>query len=202
MIRYNTTNNNYEGYDGTYWRVLNGLYDVDQNTYLVAESSPGANDDTFYFYANGSQIADLNATRLNAIRVDVDDIVINGNTLTTINNQTLNLRSFGTGRVQIENFAIKNSTITNVVPGSVTTITQSGDGYFRIDGTIGFVIPVGTGLQRPTGIPEIGFTRFNTDDGRVEVWDGTQWVSAAGAESGITINEAEELSILKVLMLG
>ena len=202
MIRYNTTNNNYEGYDGTYWRVLNGLYDVDQNTYLVAESSPGANDNTFYFYANGSQIADLNTTRLNTIRLDVDDIVVDGNTISTINNQNLNLTAAGTGTVRIENFSIKNNTITNTVSGSVTTVTQTGSGYFKISGTLGFVIPVGTGAQRPVGIPEIGFMRFNTDDSRVEIWDGTQWASAAGSSSGVTVADAEEIAILKALMLG
>ena len=169
---------------------------------MVAESAPGANDDTFYFYTNGVQVADLNATRLNAVRVTVDDIVIDGNTISTINNQNLNLSASGTGTVRIENFSIDGGTITNTVSGSVTTVTQTGTGYFKIDGTSGFVIPVGTGAQRPGGSPEIGYMRFNTDDGRVEIWDGTQWASPAGATSGVTVAEAEEIAILKVLMLG
>ena len=201
MIRYNTDNNNYEGYDGTYWRVLNGVYDVDQNTYLVAESTPGANDNTFYFYANGVQIADLNATRLNAIRVDVDDIVIDGNTISSINNQNISLTAAGTGKVVIENFEIKNNTITNTVSGSVTTVTQTGTGYFKIDGTTGFVIPTGTGNERPVA-PETGFMRFNTEDNRVEVYNGTSWTSAAGTSSGITVSDAEEISIVNVLIFG
>ena len=202
MIRYNTTNNNYEGYDGTYWRVLNGVYDVDQNTYLVAESTPGANDNTFYFYANNTQIADLNSTRLNAIRVEVDDLVIDGNTISSVNNQNINITSSGTGKVKIENFEIKDNTLTNTVSGSVTTISQTGTGYFKIDGTTGFVIPVGAGSQRPSGTPETGFTRFNTDDQRIEVYNGTTWQSAAGSSSGVTVVEAEEIAILQVLMLG
>lgn len=202
MIRYNTTNNNYEGYDGTYWRVLNGLYDVDQNTYLVAESTPGANDDTFYFYSNNVQIADLNSTRLNVLKIIVDDISIDGNTISTINNQTLNLTASGTGTVKMENLSIKGSTITNTVSGSVTTLVQTGTGYFKIDGTTGFVIPVGTGAERPSGTPETGFMRFNTDDSRVEIYDGTQWASAAGSSSGVTVAEAEEIAILRALMLG
>jgi len=202
MIRYNTDNNNYEGYDGTYWRVINGLYDVDQNTYLIAEATPGSNNNTFYFVANGIQIADLDATRLNATRVEVDDIVIDGNTISSVNNQTIKLTSAGSGKVQIEDFTFKNSTITNTVVDGVTTITQSGTGYFKIDGTTGFVIPIGSGAQRPSGIPETGFTRFNTDDQRVEVFNGTSWQSAAGSASGVTVIEAEEISILYVLMLG
>ena len=202
MIRYNTTNNNYEGYDGTYWRVINGLYDVDQNTYLVAESTPGANDDTFFFFANGSQIADLDDTRLNAVRVEVDDIVIDGNTISSVNNQTIQLTSAGSGKVQIEDFLFKDSTITNSVLNGVTTVTQTGSGYFKIDGTTGFVIPVGTGAQRPGGTPETGFMRFNTDDQRVEVYNGTTWQSAAGSASGVTVIEAEEISLVYVLIFG
>jgi hypothetical protein len=202
MIRYNTTNNNYEGYDGTYWRVLNGVYDVDQNTYITAELTPGTNDNTFRFVTNGVQVADLTATRLNAIRVDVDDIVIDGNTISTINNQTLHFTSAGTGTVRFENFSVKNNTITNVVTDAVTHIAQTGTGYFKIDGTTGFVIPVGTGGERPADPVETGFTRFNTDDQRIEVYNGTTWQSAAGSSSGVTVAEAEEISILQVLMLG
>ena len=107
----------------------------------------------------------------------------------------------GTGKVKVENFEFKNGTITNSVANSITTISQTGTGYFKIDGTTGFVMPIGTGNQRPL-VPETGFMRFNTDDGRVEVYDGTSWASAAGTSSGITVAEAEAISILSVMILG
>jgi len=44
--------------------------------------------------------------------------------------------------------------------------------------------------------------RFNTDDSRVEIWDGTKWVSVAGSASGITRNDAEEIALSTVLVLG
>ena len=45
--------------------------------------------------------------------------------------------------------------------------------------------------------------RFNTTDSRVEVYDGTQWVSAAGSSgSGITLSEAEGLAITTALIFG
>lgn len=40
MIRYNSTDNRYEGHDGTIWRGLGGLIDTDQDTYIKAEVSP------------------------------------------------------------------------------------------------------------------------------------------------------------------
>ena len=206
MIRYNTSNNNYEGYDGTYWTVLNGMFDVDQNTYLVAELTPGANNNTFYFVSNGVQIADLTATRLNAIRVEVDDIVIDGNTISTINNKTLQFTAQGTGKIAFENFTFKNNVITNTVPNGVTELVHDGTGYFKIAGTTGFRIPVGDATQRPdtslTPASFVGFTRYNTDDSRLEIFDGVTWQSAAGATSGITVAQAEDIAVQTVLMLG
>jgi hypothetical protein len=206
MIRYNTTNSNYEGYDGTYWRVINGLYDVDQNTYLVAELTPGANNNTFYFYANGVQIADMTATRLNAVRVEVDDIFIDGNTVGSINNQSIDITAAGTGKVIIEDFSFKNNVITNTVTDGVTELTHAGTGYFKIAGTTGFRVPVGNAVQRPdvTVSPAsfIGFTRYNTDDNRLEIYDGVTWQSAAGTSSGVTVAQAEDIAIQTVLTLG
>ena len=43
MIRYNTETALYEGYDGN-WMALNGVYDLDLDTRITAELTPGAND--------------------------------------------------------------------------------------------------------------------------------------------------------------
>ena len=129
MIRYNTLNNNYEGYDGTYWRVLNGLYDVAQTTYIIPESSPGANDQTFYFYINNAQVADLNSSRFNIPGLQVQNTVISNNIISTNSlNTDLTFSTSGTGSVIVENFQINGNVITNTVPNSITTFTQSGTG--------------------------------------------------------------------------
>jgi hypothetical protein len=44
--------------------------------------------------------------------------------------------------------------------------------------------------------------RFNTDDARVELYDGTSWVSVAGASGGISFAQAEDIAIEKVLIFG
>ena len=45
-------------------------------------------------------------------------------------------------------------------------------------------------------------TRFNTEDQRVEVFDGVNWVSVAGSQGGLTPADAEDLAIEKVLIFG
>jgi len=202
MIRFNTSLNRYEGYNGTDWLRLDGLYDLDENTYITPELTPGANDNTFRFVANGTQVADLDNTRLNVIKVTVDNIDIDNNVISTnTTNTDLILQTTGTGSVRIGNLAIRGSSITNVVPNAITTVTASGTGYFKIANTNGFAIPSGTTEQRP-GQLEIGITRFNTTDGRLEIYDGIQWISAAGSSAGITAADAEDIAILAALMLG
>ena len=52
-IRFNTDLGQFEGYDGIAWNTLGGVRDVDGNTYIIPESSPGANENELMFYTNG-----------------------------------------------------------------------------------------------------------------------------------------------------
>ena len=201
QIRFNSDTAQFEGYDGTNWIRLNGLQDLDGNTRITAELTPGANDNTIRFYINGIVVADIDASRLNTNRATVDDIEIDGNVIsTTTTNTDLQLSAQGTGKVVFENFGFKDNDITNTVADAVTTFTTTGDGYVNIDGTYGVVLPVGGNATRPTGVT--GMIRFNTDDSRVELFDGTNWVSVAGASGGISFQDAEDIAIEKVLIFG
>ncbi len=54
VIRYNTTNTGFEGFNGSTWGSLGGVSDADQNTYISAENSAGANNDELKFYTAGT----------------------------------------------------------------------------------------------------------------------------------------------------
>ena len=203
MIRYNTDTDLFEGYDGN-WIALNGVYDLDLDTYITAEATPGANDDTLRFYVGGSQVVDIDENRLNTLKIVVDDITIDGNVIeTTTTNTDLVLSANGTGEVVIDELAFKDSSITNRTPDGILYFQQSGSGYFKIEGTGGFVVPVGSNSERPAeAYRETGMTRYNTEQRYLEIWDGFSWVSVAGATGSISVNAAEDLAIEYVLTLG
>jgi len=65
------------------------------------------------------------------------------------------------------------------------------------------VLPVGDNTNRPIpAYTETGMMRFNTEDARVEVFDGVAWVSVAGSSGSITAVDANYLAIETVLYLG
>ncbi len=203
QIRYNTDLLRYEAYNNGYWVRLGGLEDVDGNTKIIAEATPGANDNTLYFYADGNLTATIDSNRLYAQRFQTTNIDIYSNTITPITaNSDINLTTSGTGGVRLGNLKIFNNTITNVVNNAVTEFLESGTGYVRVAGHNGIVIPSGdTQTQRPL-VPETGMMRFNTDLQLVEVYNGVTWSSVAGASGGVTTSEATDLGITASLIFG
>ena len=201
MLRFNTDLGDFEGYNGLNWTTLGGVFDDDKDTKITAELTPGADDDIIRFYVANTVVADLDADRLNTKRVSVDDIEIDGNVISTVTTDTdLELTAQGTGSVTFENFAFKENTITNKVSGSNTVFETTGTGIVEFADPSGIVLPVGSNATRPVGVT--GMIRFNTNDERVELYDGTTWVSVAGASGGISFQDAENIAIEKVLIFG
>jgi hypothetical protein len=145
---------------------------------------------------------DIFSTNLSLSTFDVGSIRLENNTITTTSSTDLVLDPNGSGSVRIGNFAIRDNTITHVVTDSITEITQSGTGYFKIAGTNAFVVPRGTTGDRPTAYAIEGMTRYNTDSKALEIWDGDQWSSPAGTIGAVSESTANDIAIRFALTLG
>jgi len=139
---------------------------------------------------------------INVPALDVGNLMFRDNEITTTTGQDLYIDGNGTGGVRLGNFRIVDNVITNVVSGAVSQIAQTGIGYFKIQGTNGFVPPVGADATRPTAYAVLGMTRFNTDSAALEIWDGADWASPAGAAGAVSVAEANDIAAQLALTLG
>jgi hypothetical protein len=144
----------------------------------------------------------LYTTSLNVPSLDVGNLMFRDNEITTTTGQDLYLDGNGVGGVRLGNFKIVDNVITNVVSNAISQIVQSGTGYFKIQGTNGFVPPVGNNAQRPTAYAVTGMTRYNTNSKALEVWDGLTWASPAGSSGAVSVNQAEDIAVAAALYLG
>jgi len=64
LIRYNTTISQFEGYNGASYISIGGVRDVDGNTYIIPELSPGSNENTLFFYTDGVERMTLSTSAL------------------------------------------------------------------------------------------------------------------------------------------
>jgi hypothetical protein len=79
-------------------------------------------------------VTTIDADKLTTPRIEVDDISIDGNVITTETvNTDLTLSANGSGEVVIDNLAFKDSTITNREVDGVLNFQQQGSGYFKIE---------------------------------------------------------------------
>jgi hypothetical protein len=154
------------------------------------------------FRWNNIHVNNFYTTSLNIPELDIGNLIFRNNEITTTAGEDLYLDGNGTGGVRIGNFRITANIITNIEIDAVSVIQQSGTGYFKIDTSNGFVVPVGTSEQRPTEYAVVGMTRYNSDFRALEIWDGFTWISPAGATGAITIPQAEDIAVSFALTLG
>ena len=146
-IRFNTSTSQFEGYQGASWSSLGGVRSVDNNTYIIAESSPGAGDNILQFFAGGIRQANLSSAGLTVTaNVSADYFTGNGSQLTGI-------RSFGNVFIQGQNPVLPDnisdtltlvagsgiSITTDAANDSITLSTVSTSGAFSADADFGEV---------------------------------------------------------------
>lgn len=142
-------------------------------------------------------------TTINIPNLNIGDLILSGNTITTVTGQDINLSGNGTGGVRLGNLRIVNNVVTNISVNAITQFISTGTGYFKIAGTNGFVPPKGTTAQQPA-VREAGMTRYNTDTRALEVWDAnaSAWANPAGASGAVSETDANEISAIYALILG
>ena len=140
------------------------------------------------------------------VGANVGDLILQNNEITTTAGQDLVLDANGAGGVVLGNFKVAGNIITNISSGAVSEFVQTGAGYFKILGTNGVVMPLGTSLEQPSpgiyGILPVGLTRYNTDNKALEIWDGLSWASPAGATGAVSQLEAVDIAAEMALTLG
>lgn len=131
-----------------------------------------------------------------------DQITANGssNTIFAIQSNDDILLNPDTGIVYVESTKWQNNYITNL-NNTPLTIASTGIGYFKFTGTNAMVIPAGTDAER-SATPEVGETRWNTDQQYLECWDGSVWVVSIGSGPVVTVNDMTELGEIFTLILG
>ena len=189
-LRFNTVTNIFEGFGAAF----GGVYSLDRLTSVTAGASENLN-----FRADNILSMDLTATRLRTNGLLVDNTLFDVNTVTTTNNN-LTFAPNGLGLNRVENVTFDAENIQNDLNTAIT-LASTGLGYIRLTGTDGFVIPYGDNSQRPL-TAEVGDTRYNIEEGQVEVWDGTQWGNAGGEGETVTQQYMEDTSYLWNLILG
>lgn len=193
QIRFNTQTTEFEGYNGTQWNPLSGVFDNDGDTFISAEENP--DDDTLRFYTNNQQRITIGSTGDVTIFTDTTintDLNVVGNSqftgLVDIDSQTtiasLNVEDLTDNRVV---FAGSQGELEDDA-----NLTFDGS-VFDIDTVEALGLPRGTTAERPTA-PRPGYLRFNTDTSVTEFWDGTTW-SAVGTGSGNVTEAFKTISI-------
>lgn len=202
-MRFNNINLSFEGKNLQGTKNLIGVNDLDNNTYILPELTPGANQNTLYFYTNNSLSATIDSNKVQLSKLIVDEIEINNNRIRTFNtNAEIQLETSGTGILNLQNnFTAAPSIITNITNNAITEIKSTGTGYVKFTDSKGLRIPTGTDAQRPVSVP-IGSTRYSTDQGYLEVWDGTTWSSASGGGPTVSSLVMEDLSDTYALIFG
>ena len=177
MVRFNVEDGQFEGYDGQAWSGLGGVIDVDQDTKIVAEDSPGGDNDELKFYTGGSLAAKFGANTANFY----GDVVIAGN--------------IQIGDADTDSITVSADFDSNLVPDVDRAYTlgtelknwnklhvdsiESSDRIVTFSGTGAIAVPSANTSLRPSG--PAGMLRFNSDENRFEGWDGVQWSGLAGS---------------------
>ena len=178
------------------------VFNASINSDLIPEQDNTYNLGSPTFRWKDLFVNNLRTDLLTLSTLDVGNLIFRDNEITTTPGEDLHIDGNGSGGVRLGNLKITGNVITNVQNNAITQIAQTGNGYFKIAGTNGFVPPRGNSSERPSSYAVIGMTRFNTDTNALELWSGTAWASPAGASGAVSEILANDIAASFALMLG
>lgn len=163
-IRFNTDLEQYEGYisSNSQWSSLGGVRDVDGNTYIIPESIPGANENTLYFYNDGSNSLDVNQQNIilrTVNRIESTELEIDCPELTFVS-QAMTIRNDQINSTDSFIFSSRDNLDIGHSTGLVTTplLRLTNTGEFQVN--TGF----GTSSNSYTKVLDETLTLFNLRD--------------------------------------
>ena len=166
LIRYNSEQDQFEGFGaGNAWGSLGGVKDVDQDTYITAETSAGTDNDQLQFYTAGYQRFIVDATGDASFNYNVN--VVGATTLEST-------------------LRVGNYMGINTDPSSGIVLDISASNAMRI--------PKGQDADRPipdgASSDYKGLIRYNTEQDRFEGFgSGNAWAALGGG--GVADGDAD-----------
>ena len=138
-VRYNTDDLQFEGFNGAQWGGLGGVKDIDQDTYIIPETSPNADEDILYFYNGNVNTLQLNSTKLEFRGIDTlessvsnefnfDASIIAFDFLATVLDNTSTTSSFLYTTKEHLDLGLSAGLTTD----SLLKLTDQGDIYFNL----------------------------------------------------------------------
>lgn len=184
-IRFNSQQQQFEGYNGNDFVSLGGVRDVNQDTYILTELSPGSNEDTFFFYNQGINSLDITQTKFKLYTAKTFDVsgtlIVNG---ITLGQNPLNVQTSGSSVFAVrsqKDIEVTNGLRLRSVPvqGSVGTIgsVTSGTGAYTPSQTY-------TAIASSAQFEGIGATFTVVTDGSGSIQSVTKVASGSKYEVG------------------
>ena len=199
-IRFNTTQLQFEGFNGNDFVSLGGVRDVDQDTYVLTESSPGADEDTFEFFNTGVNSLSISQTKFTLRSAKTFDVqgTLRIDGVTTTENPVDVQR----GGVSIAKF--RSAKDFEICDGSTSGLRLRSVPQQGIIATIGTVTSVGNNYgvsQTYTGVASTG--EFGgTGATFTVVTDGSGGITSVAIVSGGTGYEVNEVIKIAGNLLG
>jgi len=180
-------------------------FTADENSDLIPKTTNTYNLGSSSKKWNNIYAKTLNGTSINTTGAVLDGITIANNSIYSTNiANDITVIAQGNGNIVFNGLVpFTGSNLNNNTNGIYNApyyLLSTNDGYVNFAGTNGAVFPLGTTAQRNTTIT--GTTRYNTDLGFLEIYNGTAWQNSNG---NIALADAQYMSdnaVIYDLILG